>query len=167
MDDWEGLRTAAIVLVWLTVGGGLLLATMWFAFGGARAVGPEDEIMSQAGTPPDPARRTTTSFSSAQVGMHGLLAVLTALLVTYGATLRDDRSGGYVALLGSLAVTAIPGVLMFWKWHTKKRPHVKGVAVGVGRPRVEDRLPKLVVYAHGLAAVATISIIVVLLVVDQ
>ena len=26
MDDWDGLRTAAVVAMWLTIGGGLVMA---------------------------------------------------------------------------------------------------------------------------------------------
>jgi len=51
MDAWEGLRTAAIVVVWVTVGGGLLLAVLWVARGGGRAIGPEDQIMAESGVP--------------------------------------------------------------------------------------------------------------------
>src|SRR3712207_4252192 len=99
MDEWSGLRTAAIVVAWLTVSGGVLMAVLWFARGGARAIGPEDELMAETGTAVARNERRVTSFSSAQLGMHGLLGILTAVLITYGVLRDDDRSGGYIALI--------------------------------------------------------------------
>src|SRR4051812_12329751 len=33
MNDWEGLRSTAVIAVWLTVAGGALMATIWFIGG--------------------------------------------------------------------------------------------------------------------------------------
>ena len=51
MDDWSGLRTAAVVVVWATVAGGLVLGSLWFVFGGGRSVGPEDETLAEQAEP--------------------------------------------------------------------------------------------------------------------
>jgi|GEM_PF-6033016 len=166
MDAWEGLRTAAVIVVWVTVAGGLLMATIWFAAGGAGAVGPEDELMASSGARVQRRSRRVTSLSSAQVGMHGLLGILTACLVTYGALLDDDRTGGYVALLVAIAVTALPGILMFRKWRSGRAPDLTGIDARPTEGRSEDRLPRPVVYLHGLAALTTAAIVVALLVVD-
>lgn len=113
MDDWIGLRVAVIVAAWTTVTGGVLLAAMWTAAGGLRAISPEDELIAESGMSPATPTDRTTSFSSSQVGIHGIhgvLGILTASLVTYGALRADDRSSGYGALLVALIVTALPGV---------------------------------------------------------
>jgi len=165
VDDWSGLRTVLVIVVWVTVAGGALMAMLWTAFGGARALDPNDELLVQAGVPVDQRDRKVTSFTSAQVFMHGVIAILTASLITYAAVRGDDRDTGYIAGLVAVAVTAIPGILMFRKWRTGHRPAVAGASVP--ERRVEDRLPKPVVYLHGLAAAATAGVLVALLLLDQ
>jgi hypothetical protein len=159
MNEWEGLRIAIVVAVWLTVAGGLLLALIWAIGGGTRAVGPEDEIMSVAGVEPDQPIRHQTSWSAANVGMHGMLGILTAALITYAAA-RDDAEG-YLAALAAIAITAVPGVLMYLRWHRGQRPRVRGVD---DRPRVEDRLPRPAVYGHGALVGVTAVLAVILLI---
>jgi hypothetical protein len=168
VDEWGALRTVAAVVAWITVMGGLVMATIWFGSGGARAVGPEDELLAESGVRPRGSRRRQTSFSTAQVGIHGLLGTLTASLVTYAMVRDDDRGAGYVAVLVAILVTAVPGTLMFRKWRSGQRPHVPGVGAATLAEdrRVEDHLPRAVVYAHGLAAAATATLVVVLLAVD-
>jgi hypothetical protein len=41
VDEWSGVRTALVIVAWLTVAGGALMAVLWIAFGGERAIGPE------------------------------------------------------------------------------------------------------------------------------
>jgi hypothetical protein len=168
MEEWGGLRAAVVVVAWLTVLGGLTLAAAWFSRGGARAVGPEDEglepvarqhALGRAG------RAAVTSFSSAQVGVHGLLGVLTAALLTYAAARGSDRSTGYMTVLLAVAVTAIPGVVMFRKWLANARPQV-AETVAPRSGRVEDQLPKAVVFAHGIGALTIVVLTVVLIIVD-
>jgi len=165
MDDWSGLRTALVIVAWITVAGGVLLAILWTAFGGVKAVDPNDQLMADAGVPVDPEASQVTSFSSPQIGIHGLMALLTASLITYAAVRSTDRDDGYLAGLLALVVTGIPGILMFRKWRRGDRPHaVAGAAIG--RHRVEDRLPRALVYLHGAAALSTVVIITLLLTVD-
>jgi hypothetical protein len=168
MDDWDGLRAAVAVVAWVTVLGGLTLGGLWFARGGGRAVGPEDEGLEPVArrhARGRPKGAAVSSFSSAQVGVHGLLGVLTASLITYAVARGTDRSSGYPVVVLALAVTAIPGVLMFRKWITSARPAV-GEVVAPHSGRVEDHLPKAVVYAHGAAALATALLVVLLFIVD-
>jgi hypothetical protein len=149
MEEWQALRTLAMIAVWLTVVVGLLMGAVWLKFGGARAVGQEDQITSEAGGRVGTKNGTTTSFSSAQVGIHALLALLTASLATYALSHSADREDGYLAVLGCVAVTGIPGTVMFWKWRTGTRPSVRNLDVAP-RERVEDHLPRPLVLLHGL-----------------
>ena len=142
------------------------MAILWVAFGGTRAVGPDDELMAQSGVPIQARNRPFSAFSSAQVGIHGILAILTASFLTYTAAQSDDRSGGYLAVLVALAATAVPGLLMFRKWRSRRRPVVQAVSASTREPRVEDRIPKAVVYLHGAAAAATVIVVLVLLILD-
>jgi hypothetical protein len=161
MDGWEWLRTLLVVLVWVTVAGGALMATLWTAFGGFRAYGPADALLTDAGVDVTKDDQRETSFSSAQVFIHGLLGISTAGLVTYVAFGSDDRFSGYVAALVALVLTAAPGAAMFYKWRSGEMPR------GVRRARrVEDRFPRALVYLHGLGALSTLLAIVVLLLLE-
>lgn len=153
-----------VVVMWLTVAGGALLATLWVAFGGGRAVGPDDELVPAAGAPLRRDEQRVTSLGTAQVGIHGLVGILTASLVTYAAARGSDRTDGYLAALVALAITAVPGVFMFTKWRTGRS--VDGLRASTRRQRVEDRLPRPLVYLHGLGALTTVTLVVILLVVE-
>src|SRR5215207_2039630 len=113
MNDFLGLRIALVVVAWSTVAGGALLGTLWSARGGPRALGPDEELEAEAGVAVRTRGRRATSFSVAQVFGHGLLGVITAVVVTYWAFVDDDRRLGYVIMLGALAITAVPGLAMF------------------------------------------------------
>jgi len=162
MDGWHGWRVALVIAVWVTIAGGLVLGALWTAFGGLSAAGPEDEQLAASGVEPEGPVRRVTSFSSPQVGVHGLLGVLTGALVTYGATRHEV--GGHIALLVALAITAVPGAVMFAKWQRGDRPRL--AVDTAGQPRVEDRLPKVLVYFHGLGTLVTAALVAVLLVGD-
>lgn len=164
VDEWTGLRTALIVVTWITVLGGVLLTAVWAARGGARAIGPELAQVDDPG-PVEAEGRPVTSFSAGQLGAHGTLGLLTAILITYAALRDEDRVTGYVALLVALAITAIPAVMMFLTWRSGERPAVAGVDTSAA-PRVEDRLPAPMVYLHGLLAAVIVAIVVVLLIVE-
>ena len=163
MDDWRGLRIALVVVVWLTVGGGALLGTIWSLRGGHVARGAEHAAAPGVSLPGGDDPRVT-SFSSAQVGVHALLGVLTAAFVTYGAVRTSDRGSGYPALLLAIAITAIPGALMFLKWRRSRRTAARPVVPD--DERVEDRLPAPVVYLHGVGALTTAVLVVLLALAD-
>jgi hypothetical protein len=166
VDDWEGLRTVAVIAGWITVLGGLGLAVTWLVLGGGKAVGPDDELMAQSGVPARRSERRYTAFSSVQVGVHGLLRISTASLLTYAAARADDRSTGYAAVLVVAAVTAVPGLLMYRKWKSDRRPAIDGNPLGDRGPKVEDELPKAIVYLHGIAACTVVVLLAMLLVVE-
>src|SRR5215218_10346853 len=166
MDDWGWLRTAAIVIVWITVGGGALLASLWVAFCGVRAYGPDDDLMAGTGVTVDRRRERMTSFSTAQVGVHGLLGILTASFVTYAVVRSHDRTNGYIAALIVIALTAIPGALMFLKWRRGTRPAAAVAVAGRRQRRVEDRFPRALVYGHEFFVVCTLTAVILLLLVD-
>jgi hypothetical protein len=165
VDEWEGLRIAGAVVAWATVAGGLLLAVIWLVPGGGRAFGPDDELMVQAGAAID-TERPRTAFSSAQIGLHGLFGIMTAGLLTYAVVRPDDRVSGYVAVLVVAAITTFLGLLMFRKWRSLRRPAVDGDPLGDVGPKVEDRLPRIVVYGHGAAAVGLVTLVALLVIVD-
>jgi hypothetical protein len=166
MDEWVELRTIALALVWVTVAGGALMASIWLAAGGPRALGPEDELGAKAGLPLRGDRRIT-SFTTVQVGLHAVSAILTASLLTYAMTYDGDRRDGYIALLAALLVTAIPGSMMLHKWRSGLRPQVPVAAAEAPHERVEDRIPRVVVIAHGLAAATTFALVLALLLLDS
>jgi hypothetical protein len=161
MDDWDLWRIAIVVAAWLTVAGGLIMGVLWTAFGGARAAGPEDEAMGVAGVHPTRRIDRQTSLSGATIAAHGLVGILTAAFITWAASRNETE--GYIAVLVAILVTAIPGTLMYLRWHRGQRPVVRGVD---RQPRVEDRLPRPVVYGHGLMVGVTTLLAVVLLVIS-
>ncbi len=164
MEDWTWLRTIAAVAAWGTVGGGLVLAAIWFAAGGAKAAGPEEDLMPEGGSPPR--RRAPTSFTSAQVGVHGLFGVMTAAFLTYVVVAHHDLVDGYLGALVAVALTATLGILMYRKWSSGELPRATRRARDGGAPaRPEDKLPRAVVYLHGAAAATTALLVVVLLVI--
>jgi hypothetical protein len=160
MDDWEVWRVAIVVAAWLTVLGGLLMGSLWTMFGGARAAGPEDETLAVAGVDPHRRIERQTSFPVAVIFGHGLVGILTASFITWAAS--RNETDGYIAVLVAILVTAVPGTVMYLRWKSGQRPRVRGAD---GRPRVEDRIPKPVVYGHGLMVGVTTLLAVVLLVV--
>lgn len=164
MGEHETIRTLVIILVWLAVAGGLLLVVQWFRAGGAKAFGPEDELAEAARASGHADEPRVASFSASNLALHGLLGVLAAALATYAVARDTDRGTGYVASLVMVGLTAVVGAYMFWKWKTDWRPRLEGEEVA--GERVEDELPKPVVYVHGLAAVGVLALLVVLLLVD-
>jgi hypothetical protein len=158
------LRVLAIVVAWAAVAGGIVLAIIWGAAGGLRAHDPNDELMRQSGVDPGVKNRRVTSFSPIQVGAHGFLGVATASLITYGALLGEGRTGGYFAVFVVALLTAGIGLLLYRKWTSGARPPRPDPSYQRRRP--EDRLPRPVVYAHGAAAAATITLAVLLFLLD-
>jgi hypothetical protein len=166
MNDWQGLRTIAVIVAWITVVGGALLDALWIGFGGVKSIGPEDELMAQAGVPVARSERRYTALSSAQVGMHGFFGIATAGLLTHAATRPDDRRAGYFAVLVVAAVTIFVGALMFRKWRSPRRPAVDGNPAGDRGAKVEDRLPRAAVFFNGAAAAAVVLLVDVLVAVE-
>lgn len=167
MNEWSSLRTVLSVAVWLTLSGGVVMAAVWLRSGGRKAIGPEDELHAQAGEPVDQRGRRWTSFGSAQIGMHAMLGLMTAALVTYAATYDGERSNGYIGVAIAVIVTAIPGVAMFRKWFRGDIPRLPRHVRTVDDDRAEDHIPRIVAYVHGLSALATLGLIVALFFLDR
>jgi hypothetical protein len=91
---------------------------------------------------------------------------MSAGLLTYAVARPDDRVSGYIAVLVIAAITVFLGLLMFRKWSSPRRPTVDGDPHGDSGPKVEDGLPRTVVYAHGAAALAFVVVVVLLVVVE-
>jgi hypothetical protein len=151
-------------MAWVTVVGGALLGTAWTWFGGLRARGPDDELVP-GGAAGRPDERRVTRFTSAQVGIHGFLGLLTASLATYAAAFDGDRRPAYIAVLIALAVTAAPGSSMFLKWRSGRRAPTT-TSTSSTASNVEARLPSPLVYLHGVVVMTTAALFVVLLLVD-
>lgn len=165
LDEWGVLRVVAIVAAWVAVAGGALMAAVWFARGGVRAFGPEDQLAAEQHR----LRRTndrSTSFTVVQLGMHALLGLAAAAFVTYVMTYSGDRTDAYVGALVFAVAAAIPGVLMFRKWRRGERPIPEPEGLAPAGERVEDGIPRVVAYFHGLAALAVIGLAVALLLLD-
>jgi hypothetical protein len=162
VDDWLWLRSVAAIVAWATVAGGLAMAARWVAKGGLRAIGPDDELMAESGVAVG-TRGPVTSLSPAQIAGHGFFGIATAGLVTYAVVRDSDRTTGYVAVAVVLAFTGSLGWLMFRKWRSGRRPLPEETT---GADRVEDHLWSPLVYAHGLAALATAVLVVALLILD-
>ena len=153
MDDL--LRVLLAVAVWTTVAGGLVLLVWWLAAGGARAIGPDDQLLVDGGVAPRAERERSTSFSVGHVFVHGLFGLLTAGLATYAVARRTDRVEGYIAVLVAIVATAVAGLLLFDTWRRGVRPAAAG-----RRERSEDRIPSVIVYAHGLFAALTAVVVI-------
>src|SRR3954468_15962922 len=114
MGDWAGLRTAAAILAWVTVIAGLTLGVAWIALGGGRSFGPNDELMAQSRPSTGHRADRFTAWTSAQIGMHGIVGVFLASLLAYAiAQPADDRLQGYLAVLAVASVSVLTGLLMF------------------------------------------------------
>jgi hypothetical protein len=114
MDD--GLLTAAVLVGWATVAGGLILAGAWLRAGGGRAPGPDDNDPLRAAPLEERVRRRGwgTGFSLAHVGTHGVLAIATvAFLTLTAATQAGQRTARLTGTLVAAAAVAILGVLLY------------------------------------------------------
>lgn len=166
MNDVSVLRTIAVIAAWLTVGGGLLITVIWLAKGGWRAFSPDDEILARSGGPAASPDQPVTAFSSSQIGVHGFFGLTAAILLSYAVARESDRVAGYWGVLVLAAVAIVLGVVIFLTWRTDRRPHGHGDPEGDRGPKVEDGVPRLVVYAHGAGAAITVVLVLALVVVD-
>ena len=166
MFEAEIIRTVAVVAGWATVVGGLLLAVWWVAVGGMRAFGPNDQLMVGTGLERDHEETRSTSWSSVLVGVHGFFGISTASLLTYAAVRSTGRQSGYIAVLVVAAFTVTLGVTLYVKGASSRRPSRTGDPNGETGATVEQRLPRVVVWAHGLAAAIVVVTVSVLIVVD-
>jgi len=130
---------AVALLLWVvTATGGLAMAGIWLANRGPRQ---HAEGVSR--------------ISPTRLGAHfGLAAAGLLLWIAHVAT--DSDGPGWIAL-ALLPVVAVIGFLMFMTWLAGR-----GAAVTEATP-AEQRIPPLVVAAHGLFAVLTLGAVLVAL----
>ena|SRR3981081_2719763 len=124
------MGVAALVTWLVTAAGGATMLGMWLAHGGLRA---------DADQPP--ALRPPMVFT------HVLLAA-TGLVLWIVYLFTDNRPLAWVAF-AVLVVVAVLGDLMFFHWHEAWRRHAEGAA----------RFPRVVVFGHGVFAVATVVLV--------
>lgn len=148
------MRTAALIAWLATIGGGLVMLTIWFGKGGVRQVPDETTV----GGAPTPTTRPTTRLDPYKVGTHVLMA-LVSLVVFVGLLAVDDEGGtGYSAapwlVLGGLLVTAGFGLAMAVPWYRDRKARGRGA-----RKPAEQSIPFAIVGLHGLAAATTIVLV--------
>lgn len=152
------------MLLWIvTMVGGATLALLWIAYGGARRAADVDA------PPPSSSQRAAAEdrTSRSRIGVsvltnHASLAVVGAILWGLYTLNTDDeayRPLRWVALVLLVATIGL-GLSMFGRWLADRRRAKAGEEAE--RPP-EQRLPALVVLGHGLAAAATLVVVVLAL----
>jgi hypothetical protein len=157
------MEDTAMVLWIVTIAGGALLALLWLVHGGARRAADVDAPPSAAGTHTRREDRAGRSRIGVSVlANHGSLAVVGAILWGLFTLNTDDEA--YKPLrwvaVALLVVTIALGLSMFGRWLGDRRRRHDGD--GTER-RPEQRLPALLVIFHGLAAAATLVVVVLAL----
>lgn len=154
-------ETALVAWV-VTAAAGLLLYAVWAARGGLRQQ-PEDVESASAATSGEPARvsdRPVTALPMWQATTHGLMALVgLGFWIVYLDRSDDPRAQFGAApwlTVGLLVFIAGLGLSMFRNWQTGRRAR-RG---RTGERPADQHLPALVVYVHGLAALVTIVLVV-------
>ena len=156
------MRTAAI-LAWLaTVGGGLTIVTIWVAKGGLRQEDRELTVARTRGAA-EPVSAPYTNLSHWMVATHALLALTGLALFAYYLARRDSVQTGVESApwlaLGTLLVVAGLGLGMARRWSADRKAHASGTGKRRRSPAADQAIPALIVAAHGLAAAATIVLV--------
>jgi hypothetical protein len=144
-------------LMWvITAVVGALLLLVWLRHGGVGVAAddaPYDALAAQGPT------RRSTRFAHSVVTLHVGLAVVGLGTWAMFAPNRNDpeyESALWLSL-GILVTVAFLGLVMYRRWLLDRR----AVRAGRLQPRpAEQHMPALLVWAHGLAAVATIALVV-------
>lgn len=130
----------AALVAWIaTAGGGFYLLGTWLAKGG----------MSRNGA-------RSTRFPPALILGHAGLAAA-GLLVWIGYLVSDESEILAWVAVGALAVVALLGFTMFFRWLGERRQTSDEATSG----SAEQRFPVVIVGAHGVLAVATVVLVLV------
>jgi hypothetical protein len=132
------MNAAALILWLVTAIGGFTMAGIWLAKGGPAQYAQGD-----------------SRISPGRLGAHFTLAAL-GLILWIAHIASDSTPVGWLAF-ALLPVVAVIGFVMFMTWLAGR-----GAAVGRATP-AEQRIPPLVVVAHGLFAVLTVVAVLVAL----
>ena len=156
------MRTAAILAWLVTVGGGLTIVAIWAAKGGLRQEDRELTVARSRGAA-EPASAQYTNLSHWMVATHGLLALTGLALFAYYLARRDSLQTGVESApwlaLGTLLLVAALGVGMARRWAADRKAHRSGAAGRRRSPAADQAIPAVIVAAHGLAAAATVVLV--------
>jgi hypothetical protein len=130
---------AALALWVITAIGGFTMAGIWIAHRGPAQYAEGDSRLSPGG-----------------VGLHFGLAA-TGLLLWIGYLAADNNAIGWLAF-ALLPIAAVVGFLMFMTWLAGR-----GTAP-TPEPPAEQKIPPLVVAAHGIFAVLTVGAVLIALI---
>lgn len=151
------MEVVALVTWLVTAVGGFVLVGTWLTRGGARTPNrtsvAANAVRDTAGAAGLPVTAPTRLRPPLVFG-HALLAV--AGLVVWVLYLADNSDNLAWTAVALLAVVALLGLAMFARWvqaGDHRRPTTSGA------PRPESHFPLPVVAAHGLFAVATLVLV--------
>lgn len=157
------MQTATLIAWLVTAGGGLVMAGIWMARGGlrqrldpAQVPGPGSGPIDEGAHPEQDSR-----LPMWQVFTHAVLALVgLGVFVLY--MVSGEESPGYGTApwiaLAFLAVVASFGVAMVRKWHSDRK--LLGERRRDPDAPAEQAIPMPVVALHGLAAVTTVVLLV-------
>jgi hypothetical protein len=162
------MDSAALVLWLLTAAGGLLMAAIWLAGGGLQQ---RDEVLESSYVhvadatqlpvlPPEPRR---SRFAAWNVTTHAALAALGLLLLVFYINDEGEKGTGVGAVpwlvVAILVLVSGLGFLMVRRWFLDRVRLEADDAPRRDRPP-EQRIPAALVGLHGLLAVATLALVV-------
>lgn len=152
------MEGTALVMWIVTIGGGALLAGLWVLHGGAKRPADADPAPGSGRQQTLTATRTARSrIGISMITNHAGLAVLGAvtwILYTLNSDDEAYRPLRWLAL-ALLVVTIGLGLSMFNRWLADRRRAEDGAEA---QPP-EQHLPAVVVLLHGIAAAATLVLV--------
>jgi hypothetical protein len=146
------VHTAAVIAWLVTMSGGALLAALYVRAGGHRDSIDAERERHGGRLPGGATERDAPAITGGTVGTHALLAVI-GLVVLVLWVLNEDQDGWAHGGWGALSIALVGagiGLAMFASWLRPENRTARGVRA----------LPAPVVYLHGLAAAATIVLVV-------
>lgn len=152
----------ALVLWIVTIAGGASLAVMWLIHGGWERPADAETPASRGGRPTTTLERDRSKIGVSSILAHATLGILGAIF--WQLYRLNEGDPGYdpakwLALAFLLSTIAV-GMGMFVRWVGVRRQ----AATDPEAMPPERRLPSLVVIAHGLAAIATLVLVVLALI---
>ena len=151
--------TDAALLMWIvTTLGGLLLLGIWLGHGGGRRPADDPPEAREAAGQTAVATKTRSRFALSSLVSHAALAAIGLMVwAIFNANSGDPDYGPapwFSVIL--LLVTGALGFTMFVPWLADRRAPGRS-ADGDGAP--EQHLPSALVIGHGLAAAATLVLV--------
>ena len=145
------MHTAAVIAWLATMSGGVLLAVLYLRAGGHRDSIDAERERTVGRLPGGAPERDAPAITGGMVGTHALLALLgLAVLVLW--VLNEDEDGWEQGGWGALSIAVVGagiGLVMFGSWLRPENRTARGVR----------SMPAPIVYLHGLAAAATLVLV--------